>query len=250
VAVDPLAQRGFTSARAYERGRPGYARDAVRTLVAGLGLNASSRILDLAAGTGQLSRLFAPLVGSVVAVEPSAPMREELARILPDVEVLAGEAERLPLPDGSLDAIVVGEAFHWFARPPAVREIARVLRPRRGLALLWNVPVASDPPWPEELHELVERHRRPAVPQERRYSSGLWRRALELTDVFEPLSRGSTQHAQQLDREAFVAQIASWSYISALDDPTREAVLARVRELAPGRCVVTLRTDFYWTRKR
>jgi SAM-dependent methyltransferase len=109
--VDPLAERGFGAAREYERGRPSYAPAAIRGLATALGLSGSSRLLDLAAGTGQLSRLVVGSVGSVVAVEPSEAMRRELARRAPGVDVLAGTAERLPLPDTSVDAVVVGEAF-------------------------------------------------------------------------------------------------------------------------------------------
>jgi ubiquinone/menaquinone biosynthesis C-methylase UbiE len=248
--VDPLAAQGFTAALAYERGRPGYARPAVATLVEELGLTPESRLLDLAAGTGQVSRAFAPSVGSIVAVEPSASMRHLLAERVPQAEVLAGEAERLPLADGSVDAVVVGEAFHWFDGARAVSELARVLRPNGGVGLLWNVPIAFEPPWRNELSALVEQHRTAAVPEERRYTSGHWRHAFELSDAFEPLVSGGATHQQRLDREGFVAQIASWSYIAALPDPTRAATLERVTELAPEACVVTLRTDFHWTRRR
>jgi ubiquinone/menaquinone biosynthesis C-methylase UbiE len=207
-------------------------------------------VLDLAAGTGLLSRMLVPWVGSVVAVEPSEAMRRVLVQQVPAAEVVAGEAERLPLADGSVDAVVVGQAFHWFHGEAALDEMARALRPHRGIALLWNVPVAKDPRWPEELDELVERHRAAAVSDDRRYSSDHWRRAFESGGPFEPLSSGSAEHVQHLARDGVVAQIASWSYIASLPDPERQAVLDLARDTIPESTAITFRTDFYWTRTR
>lgn len=176
-------------------------------------------------------------------------MREVLVEQLPGVTVLDATAEAVPLADGAVDAIVVGEAFHWFDGELALREMARLLRPAGALGLLWNVPLASDPPWPAELQDLIERQRAAAVSDERRYSSSIWRHAFERSEHFEALSEGCAEHEQQLDREAFVAQVASWSYIAPLDAPARAAVLERVRHLAPSACTISLRTDLYWTRR-
>ena len=123
--------------------------ELVPWLIEELGLSRGSRVLDLAAGTGQLSRLFAGRVGSLVAVEPAAPMRAVLAAQVPGAEVLEGVAERLPLPDGSVDAAVVGNAFHRFDGPAAVARVARVLKPGGGLAVVWNIGLESDPPSPD-----------------------------------------------------------------------------------------------------
>jgi len=254
VQLDPLAQRGFgsdlRSALVYERGRPGYASAAADALAAEFGLDADSRVLDLAAGTGQLSRLFVPLVGSVVAVEPSASMRAVLARRLPSVEALDGRAERIPLPDESVDAAVIGSAFHWFDGDAAVAELARVLRPGGGLAVLWNVGLSSDPPWPEGLEQLVDELRARALRPARQSRSGLWRAALDRAhDRFEPLRVRAIAHEHALDQEAFVAGVASFSFIGAMPDDERDPVLTRVRALAPHECVLSMRTECYWTRR-
>jgi len=254
VQLDPLAQRGFgsdlRSALLYERGRPGYASAAADALAAEFGLDADSRVLDLAAGTGQLSRLFVPLVGSVVAVEPSASMRAVLARRLPSVEALDGRAERIPLPDESVDAAVIGSAFHWFDGDAAVAELARVLRPGGGLAVLWNVGLSSDPPWPEGLEQLVDELRARALRPARQSRSGLWRAALDRAhDRFEPLRVRAIAHEHALDQEAFVAGVASFSFIGAMPDDERDPVLTRVRALAPHECVLSMRTECYWTRR-
>lgn len=251
MTTEPLARRGFRAARSYDRGRPGYAPGAVAAVMAAFGLGPASRVLDLAAGTGQVSRAFAPLVGSVVAVEPSEQMREVLAERLPGIEIRAGEAERLPLGDGEVDAIVVGSAFHWFAREPALAEMARVLRPGGGLALLWNYAVAVEPELPDELERLLTAHRESAVPEAERYETGAWRRALEGTELFEPLVEPRPpEHEQRQDREGLVSQIASWSYIAAMPDAQRQEVLDEVRRLTPDEIRITLRTDVFWTRRR
>jgi len=112
------------------------------------------------------------------------------------------------------------------------------------------VELATEPPWPARLKEALEAHRNAAVSDDRRYSSGAWRQAFEAGSPFEPLSYGHSEHVQHLDRGLIVAQIASWSYIAALPEAEREAVLALASELAPSSCDLTFRTDVYRTRKR
>jgi SAM-dependent methyltransferase len=254
VQLDPLVQRGFgsnlRSALVYERGRPGYPSAVADALVAEFGLDADSRVLDLAAGTGQLSRLFVPLVASVVAVEPSASMRDVLTRRLPTVEALDGRAERIPLPDHSVDAAVIGNAFHWFDGEAAVAELARVLRPGGGLAVLWNLGLSSDPPWSKDLERLVDELRANALRGPRQWTSGMWRAALDRAhDVFEPLRFRAIGHERSLDQEAFVSGVASFSFVAAMPEDERDLVLTQVRALAPEECVLSMRTECYWTRR-
>src|SRR6185369_7093387 len=104
-----------------------------------LGLRPGRRLLDLAAGTGKFTRLVAGTGVDLVAVEPVAAMRDELVARVPGVEALDGRAEELPLGDGSVDAVVSAQAFHWFDAPRALAEMHRVLRPSGRLALVWNV---------------------------------------------------------------------------------------------------------------
>lgn len=122
----------------YDAVRPGYAAEALARAEAALGLGPKSRVIDLAAGSGTLTRALVERFGEVIAVEPDDDMREILARRSPEIETLAGTAERIPLRDRDVDAVFVGDAFHWFDERAAVAEIARVLRPRAGVALLWN----------------------------------------------------------------------------------------------------------------
>jgi len=97
------------------------------------------RVADLGAGTGILTGALARLGTDVIAVEPDQAMLAELRRQLPAVRAVEGSAEALPLPDHSVDAVLCGQALHWFDLDLALPEIARVLTPGGVLAGLWNV---------------------------------------------------------------------------------------------------------------
>ena len=103
-----------------------------------LDLRPGRTVLDLAAGTGKLTRLLVPSGANVIGSEPIPEMRAELERRVPQAVALGGTAERIPLVDQYVDAVTVAQAFHWFQAEEAVREIRRVLRPGGGLALIWN----------------------------------------------------------------------------------------------------------------
>lgn len=134
--------RSFGSEAArYERIRPPYPAAAIDFVLANT--EQPQRILDLGAGTGKLTRSLIGRAGEVVAVEPDAQMRAVLASSVPLASVFEGSAERIPLPTGSVDAILVGQAFHWFSRPAADHELARVLRPGGVIGLIWNFPDRS-----------------------------------------------------------------------------------------------------------
>src|SRR5204863_4913380 len=117
-----------------DRGRPSYPPAAVDHVVATLGITPGRRVLDIGAGTGKFTELLLPTGAAIVAVEPVAEMRAKVAA-LPGVEVHDGTGEALPLPDTSVDAVTVAQAFHWFDPAAALAEMARVLRPEGGLAL-------------------------------------------------------------------------------------------------------------------
>ena len=125
-----------TAAVAYAEHRPDYARAAARWAVEPA---PGPRVLDLGAGTGKLTATLVALGVDVVAVEPDPAMLAELRRALPDVRALAGSAEAVPLPDASVDAVLAGNAMHWFDMAVAGPELARVLAPGGVLAGLWNV---------------------------------------------------------------------------------------------------------------
>ncbi|MFE9747786.1 class I SAM-dependent methyltransferase [Saccharothrix saharensis] len=124
------------AAAAYAEHRPDYAQAAVRWA---LEPAPGPRVLDLGAGTGKLTTTLVALGADVIAVEPDPAMLTELRRALPAVRALPGSAEAIPLPDSSVDAVLAGNALHWFDMTTAGPEIARVLAPAGVLAGLWNV---------------------------------------------------------------------------------------------------------------
>jgi SAM-dependent methyltransferase len=230
VSTHPTAAAGFgRSADAYERGRPSYPDDAVAHLAVELGLGPSVRVLDLAAGTGKLTRLLVEGGAVVVAVEPVAAMRAALARAVPGIPVLEGTAEAIPLPDGSVDAVTVAQAFHWFDPETALVEIHRVLRPGGGLGLVWNA-ADGGPEWVAAMRQLVHGVRG-SVPQ---YGRTPWRDAFAWSRLFTPLTERTFAFVQELDEDGLVDRIASTSYVAALPEAERHRLLGQVRALVAG----------------
>ena len=160
----------------------------------------------------------------MVAVEPVAEMRAAL----PDsVRALEGTAQAIPLPDACVDAVSVGQAFHWFAEEETLREIRRVLRARGTLALFWNRRVEEDPV-NRQISELLAPYQAD-VPTHRHDA---WRAAFEHTTLFGPLDERVFANEQRLDADGLEARIGSISFIAALEEPERSEVLRRARSLA------------------
>ncbi len=165
----------------------------------------------------------------MVAIEPLAEMRAVLAEQAPAAELVAGRAEALPLADASLDALTVAQAFHWFELEPALAELARVLRPGAGLALVWNVRDRADP-LQQELHALLA-PLRGTTPSEH---TAEWRNALAADRRFGPLQERSFAWSQPYRADDLVDRFASVSFIAALPERERSALLQRVRGLVAG----------------
>jgi SAM-dependent methyltransferase len=253
VTVDPRAASGFGgAAEAYERGRPSYPPQAVADLAREFGLGPRSTVLDLAAGTGKLTRRLTAHAGRVIAVEPSAAMLGVLRDRLPEVDARDGTAEAIPVAGGSIDAVLVGEAFHWFRTREACHEIARVLVPRGGLALLSNRAQWSerDLPWHPAFEALSRPYREAAGP----FPAGddRWRPELEATGLFEPLISAEVDAVERTDPDGFVALVASWSWIANLPEHERAIFLRQVRELIGDQreLILRYRTEIHRIRRR
>jgi SAM-dependent methyltransferase len=190
-------------------------------------------VIDLAAGTGKLTRQLVPTGATVIAVEPLDEMRAKLEQALPDVEAVEGTAESMPLPDASVDAVTVAQAFHWFDVDGALAEIHRVLRPGGLLALIWNSRSVEDP-LHAAIDELLAPYRQ-ETPSERERR---WRGDFDRSELFGPLEERTFTHAQKLDRQGLVDRFASVSFIAALPEDERAEVLEKVAALADDEGVV------------
>ncbi|MFJ9781571.1 methyltransferase domain-containing protein [Amycolatopsis sp. NPDC101161] len=205
-------------AAAYAEHRPGYPREAIEWGLSGA-TGTPRRVLDLGAGTGKLTLGLAELGLAVTAVEPDPEMRAELGRVVPSATSLAGRAERIPLPDADVDAVFVGQAFHWFDVPAAVTEIARVLRPGGVLVPMWNYEDESVP-WVAKFTELGrEGARRPASTEDLRQVEH---------PEFEPFESDSFHHVQRRTAESLLETIATYSMVIVSAPEESSALLTRL----------------------
>ena len=230
MPTHPTAAVGFgNAAAAYERGRPSYPDHAVAYLAAELGLGPATRVLDLAARHGQADA--APRRGRRRRGGRGAGRGDAggPAEAVPGVPALEGTAEAIPLPDGSVDAVTVAQAFHWFDAGTALAEIHRVLRPGGGLGLIWNA-ADGGVEWVAVLRELVHAVRG----SEPQYGRSPWRDAVASSRLFTPLTERTFDFEQELDEDGLVDRIASTSYVAALPEAERQQLIGQVRTLAAG----------------
>ncbi len=252
--IHAAAAQGFTAGvDAYERARPTYPPDAVGAIVETLGLAPGRTLLELGAGTGKLTRLIAPSGARILAVEPVEAMRLKLLDVVPGVEMVSGTAESIGLPNASVDAVVIAQAFHWFDAARALSELHRVLRPGGRVALVFNMRDESVA-WVLALGEAV-----------RRISSGepqvwdsSWRASLGRSALFGPWQTASFRHAQVLTPEGVLERAASVSFVAAAPADVRASVLDEVAAAlrddptTAGRPEVELpyETELLWAERR
>jgi SAM-dependent methyltransferase len=227
---------GFEDAETYDRGRPQYGERVVSILTEELGLGDGAPVLELGAGTGQLSRALVAAGLDVTAIEPLEGMREVLARAIGAQRVRAGAAEQIPVADGSVDAVLAADSFHWFDEVRALAEIHRVLRPGGGVAILRATPVL-DAPWSQELGALIIAAR----PQHPAFGERGAAAALEQDPAFGPVREAEVASEQLLDREGILAYLASMSWIGSLQKDRRSELLADARRLLERNGVSALR---------
>jgi ubiquinone/menaquinone biosynthesis C-methylase UbiE len=251
--IHEQASIGFQrAADAYERGRPEYPAAAMEHLLRILKIGPGTRVVELGAGTGKFTKALQATGAAVVAVEPVEAMRRKLGELLPELTVVDGTAEAIPLADASVDAVVAAQAFHWFRAEEALAEMHRVLKAGGGLGLVWNARDESSE-WGRELTRIIEAHEG-STP---RYKSFAWRAAFDKGELFSPLEKAEFPHVQMLSPQAIEDRVGSISFIAAMADAEREKVLAQVRELvqrqtgnrAESQIALPYRTDVYTCRR-
>ncbi len=226
-SIHKFAAKGFDiSTDAYERGRPEYSADAVDCLIHALDLNNKKLVADIGAGTGKLTKLLRKSEANILAIEPVEGMRKKFSSVLPDIEILNGTAEKIPLEDASLDAVVVAQAFHWFKGDEALKEIHRVLKPKGKIGLIWNARDESVD-WVSKLTDIIDPHEKGAP----RYKSGEWKKSFNTTTLFSPLTYYKFGYVQSGDVQMVVDRIGSISFIASLPNDEKEIVLNKVANL-------------------
>jgi SAM-dependent methyltransferase len=224
-------------AETYHRVRPPYSRPLLDRAQQALELDSSARILDLAAGTGRLTQELRRRFTDVVAVEPDERMRTVHGT------ALAGSAEAIPLHAASVDAVFVGEAFHWFDPAAAIPEVVRVLRPRGGLVIVSTHWWETEPPLPSAALEVLSEPYERSRPQRR----PPWDDAFA-ESPFEPLRYERAEGALTVGPDELLTLYSTTSSLAALPDDERAALFARVRPLLARPYRLPLRHELTWTR--
>jgi SAM-dependent methyltransferase len=217
------------AASAYESGRPEYPREAVEWLLAPARREARAlRVADVGAGTGKLTRTILEVGADVVAVDPDAQMLAALRANVHGVPTFAGSAERMPLPDASVDAVLLGQAWHWVDPEPAAAEVGRVLRPGGVLGLVWNIRDESDP-FARSLTAVMH-----ASAAERLIAEG----GPVVGEPFGELERRTWSWVRTMARAELLDMVASRSYVITAAPADRERILGEVGSLFEAACRV------------
>jgi SAM-dependent methyltransferase len=212
-----VAGRSFSSAaEIYEASRPGYPEAAVDWMVP----TGARSVLDLGAGTGKLTGALVARGLDVLAVDPSAEMLAVLARVVPGARTLVGEAEALPVADGSVDAVTAAQAWHWVDPDRAGAEVARVLAPGGRLSLVWNIR-DERVDWLRRLGEIAG--------SERSYRD-LGEDPV-VSPYFGPFERARFEWSHLLTLEQVLDLVRSRSWYLTADEQGRERMIAHVSEL-------------------
>lgn len=223
-------------AAAYARHRPDYPEAAARWCLDPVGQDITRlRVLDLGAGTGKLTALLVRLGADVTAVEPDTAMLAELRRRLPGVRALPGSAEAIPVEDGSVDAVLCGQAMHWFDMERAAPQIARVLVPGGVLAGLWNSD-DDQVEWVAGLQTATRGAGSRSLSEWRTRTAGSMEAQVgQAVAFFSGTERAEFPHGHRRTAGSLLAGVATHSKVLVMTPDERERLLADVARYLASR---------------
>ena len=216
----------------YTRYRPGYPREVVDLLRQRCGLTEGSEIADVGSGTGTLARPFLKTGNRVFGVEANPEMRragERLSRQHGRFTSVAAPAEDTTLPDGSVDLVTAGQAFHWFDPDPTRAEFARILQPGGCAVLVWNTPRREGRPVLVAYEELPQ-----ACGTDYREVYHGHRASRESIRGFfrpGPFEEATFSNRQAFDFEGLRGRLLSSSYVPDEGEPGHPEVMEAARRL-------------------
>jgi SAM-dependent methyltransferase len=249
MQADQPSTAGYNNvAHDYDKGRPDYPLEIIPFLTTVLELQPNTTVLDLAAGTGKVTKALKPLGLNLCAVEPVAEMRKVFAHLYPDVPILDGTAEKIPLPNGSVDVVIVGTAFHWFDTEKALAEIARVLKPGGRLGLIWNAR-ANEVDWVKKVCSVLE--------NTTTHDKMQWREEFEKTTLFAPLQHHTHAYSFRGTAQDVIARLFSSKSMGKLSPAEKKAAVAAVLQILATHpdtkdqetFDIPYRVEIYWSKK-
>eukprot|EP00026_Physarum_polycephalum_P013317 Phypoly_transcript_13704.p1 GENE.Phypoly_transcript_13704~~Phypoly_transcript_13704.p1 ORF type:complete len:257 (+),score=40.97 Phypoly_transcript_13704:67-837(+) len=247
------AAKGFSAgADAYAANRPSYPSEALQFISGNVITGDNKVIVDVGAGTGIFTRLLSSTFpnNKIIAVEPVENMRAKIGTF-PNVEIKEGTAEKIPLADNSVDAVVAAQAFHWFCTAEALAEIRRVLKPGGVLCLVWNM-MDHSVDWIKKFDDVADHL---WTSDANRYRSGKWRDVFNETDLYEPLQHKIFRNAQEGNLDTLIGRILSRSVVAKSPPEIQKKISEDVTQLltthpdTKGKSIYHLvyNTDIYFT---
>jgi SAM-dependent methyltransferase len=232
----------------YEATRPGWPLQPFTHVLERFAVRPRPDVIDVAAGTGKLTRTLARFAGTLVAIEPDAALRAVLQRELPQVRACAGTAEALPLEADGADVVCAGQAFHWFDVDRALDEIARVLRARGIVIAGWNVP-PEDGTWYDAVIDFLH----VANPDHLPAAKLDWPVTLGAHPAYAGLVEVAERHEQPSDRAAFARLLGTHSALNVLPPARRAELIEEALAVAAeggafgtdGVCAIPWRCQLY-----
>jgi ubiquinone/menaquinone biosynthesis C-methylase UbiE len=226
--VNTVAAQGFQQAATlYEQARPSYPSEAIDWIKSLC--DKPDIIIDMGAGTGKLTRLLGTMgARELVAIEPVSAMRENLKKIPIITKIIDGTAENIPFEDHTVDMIICGQSFHWFANHRALAEFNRVLKSNGLLVLLWNIQDNTGEKWADTMSKYIDSFK----PDEAvRYKSTEWKEAFDDQNLFSTVQFKQFSHQERITRDLAMKRVLSISFIAALPSEQQTKLVQELEKM-------------------